>query len=448
MPLALAAAAIVVPAATAAHASAAAPGVISGRLAGGLPSAGHGSASVRAYSVRSGVLVKVATAQRSGRFRVSLPAGAYVLEATAVRDRGQRSSRLVPVTLRAGQRRSGIVVRLRGVPARTSPALVVPAPSPAAPAAGEGGRTTYRLAPLTGSTAAVAALADRVGALASADMLGAETCPTKQTAGAAILPTLRSTSRLRRSPYVSRQVRITRALVDPQVAIVGHFTSKDSARAAFTIRLVELRTGRVLDELQGSVRRTGAGALRDERRIAAALAERICRTPPSYRVTLALSARGEYTAYNATGRIDSTITARTTSGEPYAAWTGNGQFTWLDNVFRSRVDPCPVKSVTPGSGGWAAGITRTSADTIGVALELTASEYTAYSKATFSCLELATIKDAPGAILTGTAPRTFTLPVSGGVGTISSTTTVPTGGFIQQGSLTVVPAWRRGVPGA
>lgn len=421
-------------------------GVISGRLAGTLPAPGRGTASVRAYAVRSGALVKVAKAERSGRFRMTLPPGAYVLEATSARDRGQRGLRVVPVTLKGGQRRSGLVIRLQPVAVRSTPALATVVADPSAPAAGAEGRTTYRLAPFSGPSVALAAMGDRIASLAGADVRGQETCAATQTAPPEVAATLRSTSRLRRSPYVSRSVSLTRALIAPQIAVVGRLTDRDAVRASFTIQLVEVRTGRVLDTLSGAVRRTGAGALRDERRIAAALGERLCRTPPSYRVQLALSGRGEYTAYNATGRIDSTITARTTSGEPYSAWTGNGQFTWLDNVFRSRVDPCPVKSVTPGGGGWGARITRTSTEAIRVDLELTASEYTAYSKATFSCGELATVKDAPGAILTGTAPRTFALPVLGGVGRISSTTTVPTGGFIQQGTLTVAPVWRRGLP--
>ncbi len=310
-----------------ASATAATSGVISGRLTGGLPTAGHGSSSVRAFSVRTGALLKVAPAARSGRFTLSLPAGAYVLEATAVRDRGARRARLVPVTLTKGQRRRGLTIRLTAVRVRSSSALRAPEVSPGAAVAGDGGRTTYRLASFSGSTAALAALGDRVGTLASADARGQETCPAQQTAGPAILPTLRSTSRLRRSPYVARGTSLARRLIDPQVEVVGHLTAGDAARATFTIQLVERRTGRILDTLTGAVRRTGAGALRDERRIAAALAERLCRTPPSYRLTLALSARGEYTAYNATGRIDSTITTRTTSASrtPRGAATGSSR---------------------------------------------------------------------------------------------------------------------------
>ncbi len=422
--------------------------MISGRLVGTLPAPGRGTASVRAYAVRSGALVKAVRAERSGRFRLSLPSGAYVLEATSARDRGQRALRVVPVTLRARQRRSGLIVRLQPVAVRTTPVLATVVADPASPPAGAEGRTTYRLAPFSGPSVALAAMGDRIASLAGADMRGQETCPATQTAPPEVAATLRSTSRLRRSPYVSRSISRSRALLAPQIAVVGRLTDRDAARAAFTIQLVEVRTGRILDTLTGAMRRTGSGALRDERRLAAALAERLCRTPPAYQVTLKLSGRGEYTAYNATARIDSSITAKTTSGEPYAAWAGSGQFTWLDNLFRSRVDPCPVKSVTPGSGGWGAKVLRTSTESVRVDLELTAAEYTAYSKATFSCGELATIKDAPGAILTGTAPRTFTLPVSGGTGTISSTTTVPTGGFIQQGTLTLSPVWRRGLPSA
>lgn len=431
-----------------ASAKAAKSGVFSGRITGALPTGGRGDASVRAYDVRSGALVSVIGTTSGGRFTLRLPAGAYLVDAVSIRDRAVMSERLVPVSLKAGQRRSGVRLHLAAVRAKAAATKALP--KGASGKAAASGVTTYRFDDLSGSTKALATLGRGLPSLVGADVLGAETCNATQLPSIRARAVLSSTSQLKRSAYFASSTKVSRALLAPQLAVVGTVSAgKTSKLAAFTIQIVDLSTGTAVDTLKGAVRRSGKGLFTDERRIAAALTERICRAPKTYKVGLAIDARGEYTAYNSTAKLNGTVTAKTTSAEPYTAWNGGASTAWTDNVFRSRVDGCPSSNIKPGTVDWAAKVAAAGGGKAQLTIDLGASEYTGYSKADFTCVNnLANITGAPGPLLTGLAPRTFTLPAGGGTGTIQSTVTLPTGGFIHSGSVTLTPVWSHGLPGA
>jgi hypothetical protein len=428
-------------------------GSVAGRLTGALPTNGLGKASVRAYDVETGALTNVAAISSSGRFSVRLPAGGYLLHAVSVRDGAALSERLVPVSLNAGQRRSGLRIRLARVRAAPTAAAVPTPPitptTASAPTAANA-RLTYRFDDFAGDTGARATLGRGLPALVAADIAGRESCDATQMVGARELRTLRSPRLLRRSSSFSSKLVLDRDLVAPRVVVRGRLSaSPSSAHAAFTIDVVEVSTGRVLDTLQGAVRRRGRGLFTDERRIAAALTERLCRRPRAYRVGVALTLRGEYTAYNSTAAMNSTLRAKTTSEAPYAKWAGGQSFTYTDNVFRSRVSGCPATTITPGRGSWGAAVTVASGEQARVDLDLTITEATAYSTGNFNCeKDLLVVKNAPGPLLLGLKPRTFTLPLTGGTATIDSTLTLPTGGFIQRGTLTLTPVWSHALPHA
>jgi hypothetical protein len=419
-------------------------GLISGRIDGAIPATGHGEASVRVYDVNTGALLAIGDAQRRGQFRLRLPAGGYLLHAVTVGERGVLRERLLPVSLRAGARRTGLRIRVAST-AHAAPAGGLPAPS----ATSAPGITTYRLDDLTGETAYRSALGRGLSALVAADVRGNESCSALQLADPRAGALIAQPQRLRAAATFARNTPLHQALLAPQIVVSGSLSAGSRAeRSAFTIRILDAASGATIDTLHGGVRNTGRGLFTDQRRVAAALAERICRRPRSYRVALAITARGDYTAYNATATLASTAVARTRTAAPYASWSGGAGFTWGNVLFRSRVSLCKVTKVTPGSGNWSTTVTALPDAKVQVALELTASEYTAYPKAEFACEPgLASVTGAPGPLLTGTAPRTFTLPAGGGTGTIASTTTLPTGGLLQNGSLTLTPVWGHALPG-
>jgi hypothetical protein len=424
-------------------------GTFSGRITGPLPASGLGKASVRAYDVQTGALVRIATAGRSGGFKLRLPAGAYLVDAVSVRDRAVMSKRLVPLSLKAGQQRSGARLHLAAV--TTNATSTTPTPQPDAGVAAAAGVTTYRFDDLAGPTHSLATLGRGLPSLVAADVLGDETCSAIQLAGTRERTALSDTARLKRSPYFSRSQAVRRQLLAPQLAVTGTIAAgKDAAHAAFTVRIVDLSAGLAVDTLQGAVRRSGRGLFTDERRIAAALTERICRRPRSYSVALKIDGRGDYSAYNSTARLASTAVAKAATQAPYVSWRGAATFTWTDNVFRSRVTGCPASNVRAGTGGWSANVTALAGAQVRVDIDLTASEYTAYSKADFICQgKVGSITGAPGPLLTGTAPRTFTLPATGGTGTIAGGTTLAAGGgLLQTGTLTLAPVWGHALPGA
>ncbi len=155
-----------------------------------------------------------------------------------------------------------------------------------------------------------------------------------QLAGADVLPTLRSTTALRRSPLFARSTPIRRKLTAPRLIVDGSLAAGPTRNtSAITLRIVEASTGHVVDTLTGAIRTSGNGMATDGRRIAATLAERICQRPRRYRVALNLKVRGEYAAYNSTAAIASSAVAKVTTESPYANWAGSTPFTYTDNVF-------------------------------------------------------------------------------------------------------------------
>ncbi|MBO9534825.1 MAG: hypothetical protein J7513_17765 [Solirubrobacteraceae bacterium] len=433
---------------TAPGAASAASGTVAGTVRGPLPKPGSGDASVRAYAVNTGRLVGVANVSPTGRFSLRLPAGGYLLHATSVRDRGARSDRLVAVSLRSKQVRRGLRITLQRVePAALDPVEATPA-APAAAALPATTRIAYRLDEFTGDSQARATLGSGLTALVADDLRGAESCSTVQVAGDDVLPTLRSASALRRSSSFDGSTKIRRKLTAPRLVVQGALAGgPTAATSAATVRIVEPATGHVVDTLTGVIRTRGKGMFTDERRIAATLAERICQRPRRYRVALNLKVRGEYAAYNSTAAIAGSATAKVTDASPYALWKGSSPFTYTDNVFRSRVSGCPASAIYPGSGSWGARITVASSAAVQLQLDLGTADATAYSTADFSCpQDILVVTKAPGPLLVGLKPRTFTFPSAGGTATVDSAIRFPIPGFLHTGTLTLTPLWSHSLP--
>ena len=104
----------------------AAASAVSGRLTGvPIPAAGAGEAFVRAVDLRTGAVAAVDDADRSGRYRMTVPGGSFALLPTVVRVGRLLAPRPSRVRLRRGQRRT--------VPLRARVTAVTPRPVVAMP---------------------------------------------------------------------------------------------------------------------------------------------------------------------------------------------------------------------------------------------------------------------------------------------------------------------------
>lgn len=158
----------------------------------------------------------------------------------------------------------------------------------------------------------------------------------------------------------------------------------------------------------------------------------------SYTVVLDDLETGDFATHRVTAKLTGRVATTPVAGAPTKS-SASAPVTWTPLTAESKVPECSL--IDPVTAGvWTAEITTDNPDTITVTIDFSADTHLNY---TFYCV----YPDSPpsstpgftGAMPVGFAPRTFTLPRSGGTQTIAGAVQDQGDGFTSGGTVTVTP---------
>jgi hypothetical protein len=415
--------------------AAAKKGTLSGTVAGKMPST-KGDATVRATNVETGTITAVERPNKHGRFTLKLPAGGYAVTATVVTAGGAMSSTTVAVSLKAGQRRTGIGFK---------PTKVVPTASRAyvtEKGAKHPGTTAVMIQPFNGDSGAWRTLAPGISSVLAARLQQSPSCSGVVRENSSVQPFLLKTLKSKGSKFYNGKTKTTRDFVEPDLIVTGSANAgKDGA--ILTLTFTDTATKTVVDTVRAHLSTTGKGWLIGAKQLGKVVAERVCRAPASYGVALHVDGAFESPAYRSTGVIDTSLQAKSTGTA--VTWNGSGTYTWTDVKFASKTS-CDYRDLQATGGGWASSISALTSATgqkqIKVNWGLTATDQIKLTTASAYCPGLPALADQPGPSQLGLTPSDFTLPAEGGVGKIGGGINGGGLGFFNSGTLTVTPIWK------
>ena len=309
--------------ALAAPPASAAPGTLGGRLSdGALPAAATGRASLRAVRLTDGALVAARRVGRTGAWSLRLPTGYYVLAATVVRIDKPVVSAISPVQrVRSGRttrtsvslRRTKTPRKRRRVARRRAGAAATPSPTVA----------VQRFTATGPHPQLGRGLADMVqGELVNARSGDCEPTVLEWEHRA----DLQREIALSNSTIADPSARIPSGrLIDPAVFVRGSVTTTSSS-TAWSIRLVDARTGDVLGEDTGTA--AGAAIFDAPADIAQRLTDQLC--GGDYHVSVRINAAITVPPYSGTAVVTAEVPVVGVSGTtPPTAWLGQADVAFL-----------------------------------------------------------------------------------------------------------------------
>jgi hypothetical protein len=410
-------------------------GILSGTVTGKLPS-GKGDTTVRATNIETGVISKVVRPTKSGRFTLKLPAGGYAVTATVVSAGGALSAKTLAVSLRSGQKRTGIAFKPGRVSATASREYVTEK------GAKRPGTTAVMIQPFTGDTGHWRTLAPGLSTVLATRLQRSPKCSGLVRDNASMQPFLLKTLKSKGSKFFNGKTETTRDFVEPDIIVTGS-ANEGKDGAILTLTFTDTATKTVIDTVSAHLSTTGKGWLVGAKQLTKVVAERVCRAPASYGVALHVDGAFESPAYRATGVIESTIEA--TSSGTGRTWNGAGTYAWTGVKFASK-SSCDYRDVQATGGSWAASLVATTSaggqKQVKVNWGLAAADLIKLTTATAYCAGLPAVPDQPGPSQVGLTPSDFTLPAEGGVGKITGGLNGVGIGFFNTGTLTVTPIWK------
>lgn len=251
----------------------------------------------------------------------------------------------------------------------------------------------------------------------------------------------RKSIRLPLKKRAKRRPAVNAAVADAgnaDVAIAGTLTSLPDGSLGYEVRVVDTRTGQVVDTLQGTL---SGDLFAGEQALAVQLAERLCALA-SYEVTLDARVEGRFLVYDASATLRSTIVASPVD-RPTTRWNGGVQAAFSGVSFTpAALNPCSYGAIVNPPGVWTAEITRVGADRISVSWLPPAGQIvTATAFCPTDAGGVIAIPGQPGPQLIAPTPAVFELPVSGGTQALGGGFSDAGVGWTVRGSITVV---RRG----
>lgn len=449
--LAAAALALLVPTA----APAATGGSVAGSLGAGPPQGGE--ASVVATNLVDGSVVAPTTVSAKGAFKVTLPAGAYALSTAVVPKpgAGALSTGIFPVSIKKGQKRTKLKVTTKkvklGKGRSTAAATRAGGADPSAVRSyvqerGQvtPGVTAFGVEEFTGGTGEWSYFARGISYLLITDLIGKTPCKTAVVATGrdreAALGEFELQKKYRR--FFDPKTITRRNLIIADLKVNGTVvTAPDGKSSTVTVTINDARTGKVVDTLTSTL--TEDAAFEGAEKLAKAIGERVCRRPSAYELKLTVDGRGDFATHSSTGKLDTTLTALRSGGEPgqpATAWSGAASAAWKDVSAASKTD-C---SYAPESGDhtWSAQLSAVGESQVKVDWSFAGSSM---AKLTATCPQddapPAVIPGQPGPALLGIAPLSATLPLTGGVVPLSGGFTSGPDGWTNSGQLVVKPIW-------
>lgn len=402
-----------------------------GSVPGSLPTRANGEAELLVFSLADQRLVTARTLPRSGRFSLRLPAGGYAVRTSIVDRRASTpSTGLLAVSLRPGQRRAKVALKVRRRPLRRKAKAAYVQES-----GKSGAGTAVMIEPFTGATGTWAVLNKGLS-----DMLVTDVVPQIARCKGAVVANSSDRARLQeeldlqKSPAFDPKTRVTRDWVQPDITVSGTLANTGDGLAV-TLTLTDSRSGESLGTITGSI--AGKSWPADVEKLGKELAKRLCREPQAYQVSLSAQATGEFVAYRATGTAEGLLIARAQDGgedTPPTSWRSEpSDISWASLSFTSTgLTPC---SWTPGSpeGKWGVSIAATGDGMITVT---TQGLQTAQVVANAVCPPAPLVIPQEGLALAGLAPESFTLPAGGGSKQVSGSLVA----WSHAGTITVRPS--------
>jgi hypothetical protein len=376
-----------------------APAVV-GKVTGRLPAPSRALVEIRAFDAASARVVAKATVSRTGAFRLALDPGGYVLITSVVPRRGRSgavASRVTPLTLAPGQRRTDVTIALpRGRAGHSAGrhqegGAITP------------GRIAFSVERFTGATGDLGVMNRGLADLLQTD-LSSTPCRTALVATASDRAVIEGELGFQRSRYVDPSTRVVRNFVTPDIVVRGRLQTRGTD-LVYTLVLVDRRTGRTLETLSSALRSDYFAAAQQ---LAARLARRLCTYGEVFEVTFTGTGTGNFATHSASGTLSATpITARPVAKDAGGAtrWEGSAPVSWTKVVITSTTECSYVDPVSGGTRG--ARLAR-----VGESLEVEwLADKGATGTATVMCRGFP-VPGQPTTSLIGSQPARFRLPAT------------------------------------
>lgn len=426
-------------------------GSVAGSLAAKPPK--QAEASVLATSLADGALLSAGTISKSGAFKVQLPPGAYAISTVVIPapGGGAASTGRFPVTLKSGQKRTKIKVKTKKVRRKQGSASAAVASRAYVQERGQvtPGVTAFTVEDFTGapSTGDWQFMNQALTDLLITDLVGQTPCKTAVVANKRDRKLIENELELQKSKYFDPTTRVKRNFIISDLTVNGTIAvAPDGQSAQVTVTINDSRSGKAVDRFTSKL--PYEGFFEAEQQLAKAVAERVCRRPAAYELTMTVDGRGDFATHTTSGTLNSTLTALRTGGapgEPASSWSAIGPFSWQNVSAVSRTD-CTY-AADPHQGTWTAQLAV--AGDAEVKLEWTSAS-TGAASFTITCPAddgpPVVIGGQPGPALLGVAPTSATLPLAGGTIPLSGGLLDGGHGWTNSGQLVVKPIWSADAP--
>lgn len=424
-----------------AAASAAPNGSFSGTL--GLKLQKGATAEVRAINSADGSVAGVGGVSRSGAFKLSLPAGRYLVVGSVLPKPG-RGAKLtqtrVALSLKAGQKRTKakLTARKRRKPVkkkRRARASYIQEKGQVT-----AGSVAVEIPAFSGATGELSVMNKGMAALLITDVVG--TGGAGDDCDVAVLEVEHRADIIKelefqQSPYVDPSTRVERNFVIDDVEVRG--TLKNGAgdkTLDYDVRLVDKRSGEEVGRLTGSM--DTADVFAAEEKFAKELNAELCKLSDTYEVTMHVDGAASFATHSAGGTLDAKLTVKRT-GKKSRIWKGAGTLGWAGTSYASTIG-CSYLNLLEPTVPW--NVTLTNLGT-GDALVEWAVSGNDMATASIKCPgnpPPPAIPGQPGPSLLQTTPTQFQLPIAGGVQPLSGGFSTADGGWTNTGTITVRPA--------
>jgi hypothetical protein len=424
-------------AATTAPASAR-PGSFAGSLGVKVPKGAE--ADVRAVNRATGTVAAARPVGRTGRFRLSLAPGMYLVVGTVVTKRGKVVQKRIGVSLKSGQKRkrTSLTARKRKRKRGRARASFVQERGNVTP-----GRIAVEIPNVTGSTGDRDwdAFKGGINDLMMVDVLNA-----RDDCGTAVIEVDRRAELIKelefqQSPYVDASTRRTRNLIVGDVELRGSISRAAGGDAKVAMTIVDKRTGKTLGVRETVLDRAEWPDQLET--LAKQFAGDLCKLSDVFAVTLDVNGEGRFATHSAAGALHVTLRAR--RNEPgRKVWRATGPLRWTNVTFATKIAECPLIDYVIPTISWSVTIIDVGDGQLQVTWTRDGNDGTT---ASVDCRpgspgdpDPPPVPGMPGTALLITGPESFLVPYAGGTHAVSGIVADGGDGFFDTGSITVTPA--------
>ena len=428
---------LAVMAVTAADASAK-PGKLAGSLGIKVPK--RADANVRAINAAKGVVAATRPVGRTGRFRLTLAPGTYLVVGTVMTRSGKVVQKRIGVSLKSGQKRkhTSLTARKRKRKRGRASAAFVQERGNVTP-----GRIAVEIFDVTGSTGDEDWDVFKRGIN---DVLINDVMNARDDCGTTLIEVDRREDLIKelefqQSPYVDPSTRVVRNFILGDVEVRGTVARAAGDRATVRMTMVDKKTGKTLGNRETTLSRERWPDQLEA--LGGKLADDLCKLSDVYEVTLDVSGEGRFATHTATGSIHTTLRARR-NAPGRKVWRATGPLQWAGVGIATKIAECPYVDYVIPTINWSVTILDAGDGELQVAWTRDGNDSVT---ASVDCRpsgpgdpDPPPIPGQPGVALLNSGPEAFSVPYAGGVQAVSGSVSQGADGFFNSGSITVTPA--------